>query len=138
MGHLPIAPGTWGSAAAVVVWWLLIARFPFEGRLLAVALTALLAIWAAQRAERGLGRDASPIVIDEVAGQWVTLSACPPSIVCVISGFLLFRLFDIWKPYPVRQSQRLPGGWGVVVDDLLAGGYAMLVIVGARLVLPHL
>lgn len=84
------------------------------------------AIWSASVAERDLGHDANPIVIDEVVGQWITLLIIPRSFFLALFGFVLFRVMDILKPFPVRQSQALKGGIGIVVDDILAAGYAAL------------
>jgi len=131
IGYLPVAPATWASAAVTLA---LLAFLPENGGMLTlVAIAALtpLAIWASGEAERQLGHDAHPIVIDEVAGMLVTVCGVPIAGggtvhfgIMLAIAFALFRVFDIWKPYPVRGSQSLPGGYGVVVDDILAGVYA--------------
>lgn len=128
VGRLPIAPGTWGSLAAVVIWWLLLSTLSLASYWSILLVMFILAVWVSGHAEQILGRDARPIVIDELVGQWIVLGFCPRHIWAAVAAFLLFRLFDIWKPFPVGLSQRLKGGWGVVADDILAGGYAALVI----------
>ena len=88
-------------------------------------------------AEKDWGHDAGKIVIDEVVGMWITLWLVPKSLMLYAIGFVLFRVFDILKPLGVRQSQKLPGGWGVMVDDLLAGVYANLILqLFSRILLP--
>jgi phosphatidylglycerophosphatase A len=131
IGFIPFAPATWASLVVALV----LLAFPgcASPLVLGIAIAALLplAIWTSGAAERELGRDAHPIVIDEVVGMLVTvwgvsLAGRAPLVLGL--GFLLFRAFDIVKPYPIRQSQNLPGGWGVVVDDLLAGLASNLVL----------
>jgi phosphatidylglycerophosphatase A len=119
IGYMPIAPGTCGSVLGLGIF-LLLALFSLS--VYGMALVSLLAvgIWTAGEAEKLLGRkDASPIVIDEIVGMLVTCCAIPAAVLPVLVGFLAFRLFDIYKPVP--QLERLPGGWGVMLDDLLAG-----------------
>ncbi len=122
VGRLPLAPATWASllVALFLYYSARLEFWMFGGVILGVTLVG---VWASGEAERTLGRDASPIVIDEIAGMLLTVWGIPlgarPWIVLGIA-FLLFRLLDVWKPFPIRQSQRLPGGWGVMVDDILA------------------
>jgi len=132
-GYAPVAPGTVASALTVLVLWIV----PFSHPWLVVFLVAVTVAgtWAAHRAERAIGtKDPGAIVIDEVAGM--TLSVAPfvltPAVLAV--GFVLFRVFDVTKPFPARASQRIIGGIGVMVDDLIAGLYALLVIVIGRAV----
>ncbi len=126
LGRLPVAPGTWGSLLAFPLWWL--CGGPQIPLALAIPLTVLLLLsaWAAcEEGERAWGHDPGRVVVDEVAGQWLTLLLGPPALLTGWPGwlgaFLLFRLFDIWKPGLVDKAQRLPGGLGVLMDDLLAG-----------------
>jgi len=131
-GYFPWGPGTAGSLAAVAIAAAL-ERWLHAGRLpLAVLAGALLApaIWASSEAARVLGdEDPKQVVIDEVLGQWVTLlGAAALSWKGFALGFVLFRLFDIWKPWPVRQLERLPEGVGIVADDLAAGVYGALIL----------
>jgi phosphatidylglycerophosphatase A len=119
VGFLPIAPGTWGSLVGLGLF-LLLAPLPLL--LYSIVLVSLIAIglWVAGEVERLLGqKDASPIVIDEIAGMLLTYLALPSAWVPVLSGFIFFRIFDILKPIP--QLERLPGGWGIMLDDLCAG-----------------
>jgi len=131
-GRFPIAPATFASAIVAGIYLLLGPGPSGHGWPLieAVAIVALLplAIWSAHRAERTLGHDASPIVIDEVVGQMLALWMAPRSWPWVLSAFLLFRLFDIWKPLGANQAQNAPGGFGIVADDFLAGIYAAIVL----------
>jgi phosphatidylglycerophosphatase A len=125
-GYSPVASGTAGSIVGVALWALVggLGALPYAG---VCAVVIGLGIWAAGRAERIFGRhDDGRITIDEVAGMLVSLASLPwrPEVAGV--GFLLFRLFDIWKPFPARAAERLPGGLGVMTDDLVAGIYANL------------
>jgi len=129
-GYLPIAPGTAGSAVGVVVF-LLIRGWSGAGIAMLVAVVTLVGIWASGRAAAHFGReDPGPVVIDEVAGQLVTLAATGVGLSGAAAGFLLFRLFDIAKPWPVNRLESLPGGLGIMADDLMAGvyGYACLLL----------
>ena len=130
-GYAPVASGTVGSAVTLVALWLI----PFTPAGLLVTLVGVTAvgIWAGRRVERVLGRkDPGVIVIDEVAGMMLSVLFLPRNLPVLITAFLLFRLFDIWKPFPARESQALRGGLGVMVDDLIAGGYALIFVMGAR------
>ncbi len=123
-GWLPIAPGTWGSAMAAAIWWFGTSFAALPIQISIIALLLPLAVWSAGVTEKELGHDAKPIVIDEVAGQWITLLMAPRIWYITLTGFVLFRIFDVLKPFPVDLSQRLPGGLGIVADDVLAGIYA--------------
>ena len=132
-GRLKPAPGSWGSLATVLLWWLLASHLPPSARipviLALIAVVVAIGIPAATLEERGCGKhDPSHVVIDEVAGQLVTLIACPIVWQALLAGFILFRGFDITKPPPVRSLEKLPGGTGIVVDDLGAGVYALIVL----------
>jgi phosphatidylglycerophosphatase A len=149
VGYLPLAPGTWGSMLAVGIYLLIrigILNHPTDtppivgpfgllaGEILVITIVTFLGIWSASRTERILQlKDPGKVVIDEVAGQWiallpVTLTRIGPWPVWVFLAFLLFRCFDIVKPYPVRRLEGLKSGWGVMADDLAAGAYAAVVI----------
>jgi phosphatidylglycerophosphatase A len=130
-----VASGTVGSFVTVVAIWLL----PLTPLRIAVALVVviLVGIWAGSRVERLLGKkDPGVIVIDEVAGMLLSVILLPRTIPVLITAFLLFRLFDIWKPFPARESQALTGGVGVMVDDLIAGFYTLILIMGALTLFP--
>lgn len=129
-----MAPGTAGSAVAVLVLWFV--PFSRPGVFVFLVAVTLVGTWAAHRAERLLGgaKDPGAIVIDEVAGMTLTVAPFALTPAVLVVGFILFRIFDVTKPFPARASQRVPGGIGVMVDDLIAGLYALLVIVIGRAV----
>ncbi len=132
-GYLKPGPGTWGSAATLLLWWALGRVIPTNFQAIAAAVLAGLAtaigIPAATLVARASGKkDPQHVVIDEVAGQMLTFIAAPLHWQSLLAGFILFRAFDIVKPPPVRQLERLPEGTGIVVDDLGAGLYALLVL----------
>ena len=129
-----MAPGTAGSAVAVLILWLV--PFSRVGIFLFLVAVTLVGTWAAHRAERLLGgaKDPGAIVIDEVAGMTLTVAPFAPTLPVLAVGFVLFRIFDVTKPFPARASQRITGGIGVMVDDLIAGLYALIVIVIGRAV----
>lgn len=126
VGKLPWFPGTWGSLLGLVLTWLLV-PVSFWG---IVIWAAVLGFGAAvsRLAEGEYGHDGRPIVIDEVFGMGLALLFVPKKIVYYVIAFVLFRLFDIVKPFPARQAEKLPFGWGVMVDDLVAGVYANVVV----------
>ncbi len=125
-GYSPVAPGTVGSAVGLLLY-LPLAGLGGAVYLALVGGISLLGVWAAGRAEALFGqRDDGRITIDEVAGMLLSLAFLPCRLEVVLTGFLLFRLFDIAKPPPLRAAESLPGGWGVMTDDLLAGVYANL------------
>ena len=125
IGRLPVAPATWASAAVALILVPDACRAPWTLGIALLVVTPL-AVWASGEAEKSLGHDAKPIVIDEVAGMLVAVIGVPhaagtsPALL-LLAAFVFFRLYDIVKPPPIRQTQALPGGWGVVADDLLAG-----------------
>jgi phosphatidylglycerophosphatase A len=117
--------------AAVGLWLIPFSRV---GLLAALAAVVVVGIWASQRVEAVLGRkDPGVIVIDEVAGMMVAVLLLPRTPGVLLCAFLLFRLFDIWKPFPADEAQALRGGFGVMVDDLIAGVYALVLLMGARM-----
>lgn len=132
VGRLPGAPGTWGSAAALAAAPWCFMPLPLAGRLAALALVLALGTWAAARAETALGRkDPGCVVVDELLGQWAAflpfhLSGAGQAMPLDLLGlFALFRFFDILKPWPIRAVERsVPGGLGIMLDDLLAGVFA--------------
>ena len=127
-GYSPVAPGTVGAAAAVVIAYFLGWDRVTNG--IAGVLVGLIGIVAATIEAQSSGRkDPGHIVIDEVAGQWITLAGATAfNWKSYLIGFVLFRLFDIWKPAPVRQLERLPMGTGIMADDLMAGVYGAVVL----------
>jgi phosphatidylglycerophosphatase A len=136
-GLSPWAPGTVGSLAALVVWWWLLAPLSWMTQLVVVAGVFALGTLLTHRVGRryDVGDDPA-IVIDEFVGLWLALLAVPRAWLPAVGGFLLFRLFDIWKPWPVRVAdRRVPGALGVMLDDVLAGAMALLVLQLALLAL---
>jgi phosphatidylglycerophosphatase A len=119
------------SAAAVLVVWLL-ALSPPALTVVLVAVTAI-GVWAAGEAERSLAtKDPGAIVVDEVAGMTLSVLVVPPTPAVLLAGFVLFRVFDVFKPFPANVSQRIRGGVGVMIDDLIAGVYALALLLLAR------
>jgi len=126
-GYLPKAPGTWGSAVGLLLWVVL----PASGwvQATAIALVLVAGTWSAGVAERHFGRhDPGQVVIDEVAGMLITMFLNPAGWVSALLGFLLFRAADIVKPFPARRLEGLPGGFGIMADDVMAGIYANLAL----------
>ena len=125
-GYAPVASGTFGSVVGLAVWAALVGVSQ-PAYALACAGVTVLGIWSAGRAEAIFGRhDDGRITIDEVAGMLLSLAWLPARLEVAALGFLLFRAFDIWKPFPARAAERLPSGLGVMADDLVAGAYANL------------
>jgi phosphatidylglycerophosphatase A len=154
LGYIPLAPGTWGSLAGVLIYWLFIRRttpfapflyhrggltyvmpFIYVVAIVAIVVSAV-GTWAAEEMSRECGdHDPQFVVIDEVSGQMLTYLAAlaPANWKYLLVGFILFRAFDIWKPFPARQAESLPGGWGIMADDWVAGIYAALGLWIARM-----
>jgi phosphatidylglycerophosphatase A len=134
-GYAPVAPGTAGSLGALAVAWVLHRWLGF-GTLHFAAMAGLLmipAVWAAHMVALRAGRkDPGLVVVDEAVGQWITMAGMTTlTWKAWVAAFVLFRLFDVVKPPPVRQFERLPGGVGIVLDDVMAGVYAALVLFAA-------
>ena len=139
IGLIPVAPGTWGAAVGVCL--LLLVRLAAAPALEALLLAVVLAcgVWSATLTERRYGRrDPGAIVIDEVAGVLIALFWIPVSWTGLLVGFVAFRVFDIVKPFPVSVAERLPVGWGVMADDVVAGLYAYLTVRVLAAVAPGL
>ncbi len=134
-GLAPRAPGTAGSLLAIPIY-LLLAPLALPVYLALLAGLMLLGVWVTARTERDLGvHDHPGIVFDEIVGQLIALVLAPAHWVWLLIGFGLFRLFDIWKPWPIRWlNNRVPGGWGIMLDDVAAGIAAALCLQGLILV----
>ena len=127
-GYSPVAPGTVGTLVAIPIY-LVLSRIPFPIYELTLLTFFFLASWISNRAENYWGRKDHPrIVIDEILGFLVTMLWVPRTVLLIILGFFLFRFFDIVKPPPARLAEKVKGGYGVVLDDVLAGVYANIVL----------
>ncbi len=122
-GYFPFAPGTFGSLITLLIIWFLIPSFFYILLLVSIGLF-FISVWSATKGEEVLGKDARQIVIDEVTGMAISLLFVPKEIKWYVIAFFLFRLFDIVKPPPARGMEKLKGGWGVTLDDVVAGIYA--------------
>lgn len=125
VGYLPVAPGTAGSLVGLFLFWLL-QNFPLLYQGLFLLLLFGVGVYASDRAESLFrSKDPSQVVIDEIVGMGLVLLLLPPLWPWRIAGFFLFRLLDVTKPPPIRSFERFPGGWGIMLDDLWAAGYAV-------------
>lgn len=136
-GFSPFAPGTVGALVAIIIWTVLFYVIPFNTLLIVTSLLIVLftaaGIWSADKMESEWGKDPSKVVIDEMVGVWIALLAVPEgNIWYILFAFLLFRFFDIFKPLGIRKMEQLDGGIGVMADDILAGIYSFLLLMGVR------
>ena len=136
-GFSPVASGTAGALLAFGVWYALSFLVPASVLLWLTVVLALVftvaGVWAANRLEQAWGEDPSRVVVDEMVGCWITLLAAPAGHLWYgLAAFGLFRLFDIWKPLGIRRMENLPGGIGVMMDDVLSGVYGFIVLIVAR------
>lgn len=134
LGYSPLAPGTVGTLGALAVyWWFVPAEWYFV--LGAAAASAAVGVWAGGVAEEMWGKkDPGRVCVDEFAGYFVAVAFLPKTLAYAVFAFVLFRAFDVLKPFPAGRSQRLPGGWGIMADDVVAAVYANLVLQVARAV----
>lgn len=136
-GFSPFAPGTAGALVAVIIWTVLFYVIPFNILLVVTSLLIVLftaaGLWSADKLESEWGKDPSKVVVDEMVGVWIALLAVPVGNVWyILFAFLLFRFFDIFKPLGIRKMEQLEGGIGVMADDILAGIYSFLLLMGVR------
>ncbi len=136
-GFAPVAPGTTGALLATAIWYLFSLCLPAHNVLWITAVLILLftpaGVWAADRLEPAWGKDPSRVVVDEMAGVWTALLAAPAGHVYYgLAALALFRLFDIWKPLGIRRTENLPGGLGVMTDDIVAGLYSFILLIAVR------
>jgi len=135
-GYSPIAPGTAGSAVGLLLFW------PLHGVAVSWQIAATVVVFfagtaaASQVADRIGLKDPGIVVVDEIVGMWVTLLFLPLTAVTAVAGFFLFRVMDVFKPWPARDFEALPKGWGIMADDVMAGVYANLLVRVVLLVLP--
>lgn len=137
VGYAPVAPGTFGSAIGLAVFYVVRRQRSTTVEVAAIVVLAVVGLWSATEAEHHFGGiDPGPVVIDEVIGMLVTLAFIPVNLAGAIVAFVLFRLLDVVKPWPARRLEHLPGGFGVVLDDMMAGVYGNLVMWGLVRLMP--
>jgi len=137
LGYVPVAPGTFGSAAGLVVFYAVRGTGSIGVEVTAIIGLFALGIWSATVAEHHFGGvDPPPVVLDEVVGMLVTLAFLPVSVTGAIVGFFVFRVLDVVKPWPSARFERLPGGLGVMADDGMAAVYGNLAMQGMMWVTP--
>lgn len=134
-GFFPFAPATFASLLLALLLWA-VGGAGLGLRLVMLAVWIVVGTWASDRAEQRYGHDARCIVVDEVAGLWLSVLWVPWDLPHLAAAFFLFRVFDVLKPPPAYQLQSLPGGWGIMADDLAAGLYTLLVLWVAGLLFP--
>jgi len=128
LGRFPVAPGTAGSAVGVLIHLGLAGRSPLA-QIATIVVIAAVGVWAAGVTARQVGSpDPSVVIIDEVAGQMLTLALLGPSLGVAVAGFFLFRVLDVIKPWPARRLELLPGGLGIMADDLLVAVYGQALL----------
>jgi len=136
-GYFPIASGTVGSFLAILIY-LFIPGFSEPYILVIFILIFLIiGIYTSDFAEKVYGFDPPEVVIDEIVGMWITMLFVPKTFVLSAIGFLLFRVFDIIKPFPAKQSQQIKGGLGIMIDDLIAGFYSLIILHIILLIFPE-
>ncbi len=134
-GFFPFAPATFATAVFLALYWL-VPGGEWLAHWAALAVTALISVPASTHVEHTRGKDPSCVVIDEIVGIQIVLVFAQPTLLGAAAAFLLFRVFDVLKPFPIHRLQSLPGGWGIVADDVLAGLYARVVLVIASSATP--
>lgn len=128
LGYAPIAPGTFGSAAGILIYWFT-RGWPASWQLAIIAVVTIVGVWASTLAAQHFNKeDPGYVVIDEVAGQLVTLAFTGAGLTATILAFFVFRILDIIKPYPANRFERLHGGTGIMADDLMAGVYGCVIV----------
>ncbi len=136
IGFLPGAPGTWGSLAAVAAWVGLQHVIPTTGIILITVFLFFIGVWITDHVARHeADEDPAEIVLDEWVGQWIPLWVIPATPEYIIGALILFRIFDVAKPWPVSLYDNVSGGWGIMLDDIAAGVYALLILKGIMFIL---
>lgn len=136
IGYLPLAPGTWGSIAAFLVWYFFMTDIsPFLLILFSLIVFFVGVLTSNAVIQTTAKSDPSEVVIDELAGQWIALVALPHTLGYGMAALVLFRILDIFKPPPIKQLERLPGGWGIMLDDAAAGIMTCIILNGFLLYL---
>lgn len=130
LGYIQPAPGTmgalggWAIGLALLQW----SSHPYNWLILFIIIFGLLGVWASASLEAIWGEDPSKVVIDEIVGIWISMLFLPPGWIALIAAFVLFRIFDIYKPLYIKKAEQLKGGWGIMADDVLAGVYTNICI----------
>ena len=134
LGKLPFAPGSWGSLGALLLWLLFPVTFSFH--LSALIILFVLGVYSSNKIAKHLGNDDPPeVVIDEVVGMGISLFMLPHTLGLYILAFFLFRIIDIYKPFFISRIQDLPGGWGIMLDDVMAGLLTCAIVKGIAIIL---
>jgi phosphatidylglycerophosphatase A len=137
VGYAPVAPGTFGSAIGLAVFYVVRHQRSATVEVAVIVALAAVGLWSATEAEHHFGGiDPGPVVIDEVIGMLITLAFIPVNLAGAIVAFLIFRFLDVVKPWPTRRLELLPGGFGVVLDDMMAGVYGNIVMWGLVRLMP--
>lgn len=137
LGYVPIAPGTFGSAAGLAVYFAVRASGSWALELGAIVVLFAVGVWSGTVAEHHFGGvDPAPVVMDEVVGMMITIALLPVTWVGALVGFCVFRILDVVKPWPSARFESLPGGWGVMADDAMAAVYGRVVMWGLISVTP--
>ena len=130
IGYLPKAPGTWGSMTSALIWYLADEFLPgfYKYQIVCIVASVIIGIIVSNTVSKSSSKDPQEVVIDELAGMWIALLWLPHSIKLTIIALILFRIFDIAKPFGIRRLEKIPGGWGIMLDDIAAGIASALVI----------
>ena len=126
-GYIPVASGTFGSLIAIVIYW--IPGFEQIHIILpSIVILFIYGVYVSSKFEKVYGKDPSQCTVDELVGTWISLIAIPKSILLTRTSFFIWRALDIIKPFPARSSEKLPGGWGIMIDDVISGFYSVILV----------
>ena len=126
-GYIPVASGTFGSLVAIVIY--IIPGFEqLQIILPSIVILFVYGVFVSSKFEKLYGKDPSQCTVDEVVGTWIALIALPKTVYIISTSFLVWRALDIIKPFPARSSEKLPGGWGIMIDDVIAGFYSLIIV----------
>jgi len=126
-GYIPFASGTFGSLVAIFIYW--IPGFEqLHIMLPAIVILFIYGVYVSSKFEKIYGKDASQCTVDEIVGTWISLIAIPKSILLTLTTFFIWRALDIIKPFPARSSEKLPGGWGIMIDDVISAFYSLIIV----------
>ena len=126
-GYIPFISGTFGSLAALIIYWIPGFENPFIMSTAIILFTAY-GIYVGNKFDKIYGKDPAECTVDEIVGQWITLLFVPKTILITFIAFFIWRLLDIIKPFPARGLEKLPGGWGIMIDDVIAGIYSLICV----------